>query len=53
MTILPHEAKSVLEYFTFNQWYLAKGKIAPRVLLPHEAKQKYMILHWRIRTGSD
>jgi len=25
-------------YFAFNQSYLAKGKIAPLVLLPHEAK---------------
>jgi len=31
---------------------LAKEKIAPVVVLPHEAKYKYMILHWRIRTGS-
>jgi len=40
-------------YFAFNQSCLAKGKIAPVVLLPHESKQKYIILHWRIRTGSD
>jgi len=32
---------------------LAEGKIAPVVILSHEAKQKCMILHWRIRTGSD
>jgi len=51
VTILPHEAKALLDYFAFNQSYLSKGKIAPIVLLPHEAKQKYMILHWRIRTG--
>jgi len=25
-------------YFAFNQLYLAKGKITPVVLLPHEAK---------------
>jgi len=25
-------------YFAFNQSYLAKGKIAPVVLLPHETK---------------
>ena len=36
---------------TFKQSYLAKGKIAPVVVLLHEAK--HMILHWRIRTGSD
>jgi len=40
-------------YFDFNQSYLAKGKIAPVVLLLHEAKQKNMILHGRISTGSD
>ena len=40
-------------YFASNQLYLAKGKIAPVVLLPDEAKWKYMILHWRIRTESD
>ena len=40
-------------YFAFNQSYLAKGKIAPAVPLPHEAKEKWMILHWRLRTGSD
>jgi len=27
-------------YFAFNQSYLAKGKIAPAVPLPHEAKEK-------------
>jgi len=51
--ILPHEVKALLVLFSFNQFYLVKGKIAPVVLLPHEAKQIYMILHWRIRTGSD
>jgi len=35
---LPHEAKALLYYFTINQSYLANGKIAPVVLLPHEAK---------------
>jgi len=45
--------KHCWNYFVFNQLYLVKGKIAPVVLLPHEAKQIYMILHWRIRTGSD
>jgi len=39
--------------FAFNQSQLAKGKIAPVVVLPHEAKSIYMVLHWRIRTGSD
>jgi len=27
-------------YFAFNQSYLAKGKIAPAALSPHEAKEK-------------
>jgi len=27
-------------YFAFNQSYLAKGKITPAVLLPHEVKEK-------------
>jgi len=36
-----------------NQSYLVEGKIASGVLLPHEAKQKFMILHGQIRTGSD
>ena len=45
--------KHCCNYFAFNQSYLVKGKIAPLVLWPHEAKQKYMILRWRIRTGSD
>ena len=40
-------------YFAFNQLYLAKGKIAPFLVLPHEAKYKYMISHWRMRTGSN
>jgi len=43
--------KHCWNYFAFNQSYLAKGKIAPVVALPHEAKYKYMILHWR--TGLD
>jgi len=51
--ILPHEVKALLVLFSFNQFYLVKSKIAPVVLLPHEAKQIYIILHWRIRTGSD
>jgi len=51
VTILPHEAKGLLNYFAFNQLYLAKGKIAPIVLLPHETKQKNMMLHWQFRTG--
>jgi len=45
--------KHCWNYFAFNQSYLANGKMAPVVLLPHEAKYKYMILHWRIRTASD
>jgi len=53
VSILPHEAKHCWNYFAFNQSYLAKGEIAPVVLLLHETKSKYMILHWRIRTGSD
>jgi len=31
--------KHCWKYFAFNQLYLAKGKIAPVVLLPHEAKK--------------
>jgi len=27
--------------------------IAPVVVLPHEAKYKYVILHWQIRPWSD
>jgi len=30
--------KHCWNYFAFNQSYLAEGKIAPVVLLPHEAK---------------
>jgi len=30
--------KHYWDYFAFNQLHLAKGKIAPVVLLPHEAK---------------
>jgi len=37
VTIFPHEAKALLDYFAFNQSHLAKGKTAP-VVLPHEAK---------------
>jgi len=43
VSILPHEAKHCWNYFAFNQSYLAKGKIAPAGLLPHEAKEKQMI----------
>jgi len=32
--------KHYWNYFAFNQSYLAKGKIALAVLLPHEAKEK-------------
>jgi len=39
--------------FAFNQSYLAKGKIVQAILLPHESTENWMILHWRIRTGSD
>jgi len=35
--------KHCCNYFAFTQSYLAEGKIAPVVLLPHEAKQKCMI----------
>jgi len=45
--------KHCWNYFAFIQSYLAKGKIAPAVIWPHEAKEKWMILHWWIRTGSD
>jgi len=38
VTILPHKAKALRDYFSFNQLYLAKGKIAPVVLLAHDAK---------------
>jgi len=38
VTILPHETKALLNYFAFNQSYLAKGKIAPVILMPHVAK---------------
>ena len=45
--------KHCWDYFAFTQSYLAEGKIALAVLLLHEAKEKWMILHWRIRNGSD
>jgi len=45
--------KHCWNYFAFNQSYLAKGKIAPVVVLPHDTKYMHMILHGRIRTGSD
>jgi len=38
LSILPHEAKAILLLLSFNQSYLAEGKIASVVLLPHEAK---------------
>jgi len=37
--------KHCWNYFAFNQLYLAEGKIAPVVALPHEAKYMHMILH--------
>jgi len=49
----PMMQKLCWNYFAFNQSYLVEGKIAPVVLLPHEAKWNYMILPWRIRTGAD
>jgi len=45
--------KHCWNYFVVNQSYLAIGKRAPVVILPHGAKQKCMILHGRIRNGSD
>ena len=45
--------KHCWNYFAFNQSYLAEGKIAPVVILPYETKWKYLLLHWRIRTGWD
>jgi len=45
--------KHCWNYFAFNQLHLAEGKIAPVLILPYEKKLKYLILHWRIRTGSD
>jgi len=38
VTILPHEAEALLDCFPFSQLYLSEGKIAPVVILPHEAK---------------
>jgi len=47
VSILPHEAKALLELFWLQPILFGhKGKIAPVVLLPHEAKYKYMILPW-------
>jgi len=40
VSILPHKAKNCWNYFAFNELHLAKGKIAPAVLLPHKAKEK-------------
>jgi len=34
----PMRQKHCWKYFAFNQSYLAEGKIAPIVFLPHEAK---------------
>jgi len=39
VSILPHEAKTLLEnIFSIKQSYLAKYKISPVVVLPHETK---------------
>jgi len=38
VSILPHEANTLLDYFALNQSYLDKGKISLVVLLPHDAK---------------
>jgi len=38
VSILPHEAKALLDCFACNQSYLSKSKIASVVLLTHEAK---------------
>jgi len=38
VSILPHVSEHRWHYFPFKQLYLAKGKIAQAVLLPHEAK---------------
>jgi len=38
VSIVPHEAKALLEYFAFNHSYLSKGKTASVVLLTHEPK---------------
>jgi len=53
VSILSLDSKALLQLFCLQQSYLAKGKIAPVVVLPHEAKYEYMILHWWIRIGSD
>jgi len=36
MSILPHEAKALLQLFCLNQTFLAEGKITSVVLLSHE-----------------
>jgi len=53
VSILPHDSKPLLELFCLHPTYLPKGKIAQVVILPHEAKDKYMILHGRVRTASE
>jgi len=45
--------KHSYNYFPFNESYLTESKIPSVVLLPHEAKEKFIILHGRVRTGSD
>jgi len=37
--------KKCWNYFAFKQLFLSEGKIAPKVLLAHEAKLKHMISH--------
>jgi len=38
VSIFPHEAKAQLEVFCIQPIVFGKGKIAPVLILPHEAK---------------
>ena len=46
MSIFPHEAKALLELFCLQPIVadLAKGKIAPAVLLPHDTRTEQRLL---------
>jgi len=45
VSILPHEAKALLDLFCVQQSCLAKGKINPAVIFPCEAEQTLPKIH--------
>jgi len=45
VSILPHEAKALLDLFCVQQSCLAKGKINPAVSFPCEAEQTLPKIH--------